>query len=1029
MDFIKINLNEKKERRTPGEKLVNPNVNQYRLTKKQRLFYTELFNENCTNGKVKRENFFPLLGILGTQIAHEFSDRVFFVLSKGQEEITLDQYLNYIDTYYYGDIHEKCLYTCKLMDIRQKRMIDFNDFKSYIFLIINTVRKVSNTLTKSDLMSEKDIQLLFNHISKGKTYFTYDDFENIYREKPELISWFDYFKNDKEDILLILNEIIQILLKEIYCFLYGFMEDLFKALDKEQEINIELIFSNVLKYNNKIEKIISDFIEKISKFKITSAFSTSSNQNYQKIKFIYDLQNKIFEEKYYQNHKIWFDENKNINELFNNIKQHLYKKDENEILLNNKELDYHMQDNIENLLKKKLLERSKLFRDKIIKFNDANNLNSTINAQNNKNLAPNKSFDNLKKVNFNVNNKINQIANKNYFENINLNNTKNYYINNNFKFNIYNYNKNNNIINQKNIYNNNIFNKYVYIPSYQNNPNFQKEINHTNLYSNNYNPLHPLKESEKIKLLLFFSRVVIEKALETNIIINNCYKWVSENYLSKQINKIKKQENLRKKRSIIAKNSKINKQRTIVPLKKKIGTSEKSFEILFNMIMGIQIAIQAIPNFKIKGKEDINKYLTKMIYSIQTIYLGNQKEESYYLIEYGGVIFNNIRIFFGINKDSFIKSISPQDFITELMISSQSIFEELVSTGSSGSLLYYTRDGEFIVKTISKREYKFLKSMLSAYYLYMKDNPLSFLPRLYGCYILKRKYKKKVTNIYFIVMANVFSTSRNIDIRFDLKGSKIGRQVIKDDNENTQMFLNGDMALKDLDFEKFGEKIHIGNRKREIILEQFKKDIEFLYSINSNDYSLLLGIHNVKEGEKLDFLKFSSIKINEEKKEKDESAFLSLFSFTYETKSNNSSHVKEPINNRNKFKNLFDFEDLGILSKNHKKIYYFGIIDILTEFGVKKHFEYLFKRIVYCSNQMSCVPPLYYKQRFFEYLNSLFVKEDINNQQKSEFSQDNINKEYSKNKENPEYINSSEINQNQDDVKRNDTEESIKKLK
>ena len=114
---------------------------------------------------------------------------MFFVLSKGQQEITLDQYLNYIDTYYYGDIHEKCLYTCKLMDIRQKRMIDFNDFKSYIFLIINTVRKVSNTLTKSDLMSEKDIQLLFNHISKGKTYFTYDDFENIYREKPELISF------------------------------------------------------------------------------------------------------------------------------------------------------------------------------------------------------------------------------------------------------------------------------------------------------------------------------------------------------------------------------------------------------------------------------------------------------------------------------------------------------------------------------------------------------------------------------------------------------------------------------------------------------------------------------------------------------------------------------------------------------------------------------------------------------------------------------------------------------------------------
>ena len=122
--------------RTLGEKLLNPNVNQYRLTKKQRIFYTELFNENASNGKVKRENFFPLLGILGTQIAQEFSDRMFLVLSKGKQEITLDQYLHYIDTYFYGDIHERCLYTCKLIDIQQKGYIELKDLSSYINLII-----------------------------------------------------------------------------------------------------------------------------------------------------------------------------------------------------------------------------------------------------------------------------------------------------------------------------------------------------------------------------------------------------------------------------------------------------------------------------------------------------------------------------------------------------------------------------------------------------------------------------------------------------------------------------------------------------------------------------------------------------------------------------------------------------------------------------------------------------------------------------------------------------------------------------
>ena len=123
--------------------------------------------------------------------------------------------------------------------------------------------------------------------------------------------------------------------------------------------------------------------------------------------------------------------------------------------------------------------------------------------------------------------------------------------------------------------------------------------------------------------------------------------------------------------------------------------------------MGIQIAVQSTPNIKLSNNsEELKKYCTKMQYSIQTINLG-KKKEVYFLKEFAGIIFNDIRRLFGFDKEKFISSISPQDFITELMISSQTIFEELCSTGKSGSLFYYTRDGKFIVKTISKKEYKF----------------------------------------------------------------------------------------------------------------------------------------------------------------------------------------------------------------------------------------------------------------------------------------------------------------------------------
>ena len=86
------------------------------------------------------------------------------------------------------------------------------------------------------------------------------------------------------------------------------------------------------------------------------------------------------------------------------------------------------------------------------------------------------------------------------------------------------------------------------------------------------------------------------------------------------------------------------------------------------MILCIQIAVHSIPNFHIKKNEDLSKYMTNMLYSIQTINFGKKKEEVFTLKEFAGIIFNNIRLYLGFDKDDFIASISPQDFITELVI-------------------------------------------------------------------------------------------------------------------------------------------------------------------------------------------------------------------------------------------------------------------------------------------------------------------------------------------------------------------------
>ena len=90
---------------------------------------------------------------------------------------------------------------------------------------------------------------------------------------------------------------------------------------------------------------------------------------------------------------------------------------------------------------------------------------------------------------------------------------------------------------------------------------------------------------------------------------------------------------------------------------------------------------------------------------------------------------------------------------------------------------------------------------------------------------------------------------KHIHVRYDLKGSKIGRKVLKGTTDDSKLLNKGDIALKDLDLEERNERVFIGD-KREILMTQLKKDSAFLYKNGAIDYSLLLGIHYNKKIQK-----------------------------------------------------------------------------------------------------------------------------------------------------------------------------------
>ena len=210
-------------------------------------------------------------------------------------------------------------------------------------------------------------------------------------------------------------------------------------------------------------------------------------------------------------------------------------------------------------------------------------------------------------------------------------------------------------------------------------------------------------------------------------------------------------------------------------------------------------------------------------------------------------------------------------------------------------------------------------------------------------------------------MLNVFATSKHIHIRYDLKGSRIGRRVLTGKRDK-EIMAKGDLSLKDLDLEKRKEKMYVGE-KSEILLNQIKQDADFLCKIGVNDYSLLLGIHYINRDKKTNSQQTTEI-LKEKTAADNEDTFL-----------RESSLSDKSCDSRNeKLKTICDFEDGGIISETGNEVYFVGIIDILTKFNFRKKCEHFIKMVRYCSNTMSCTPHDMYRDRFVNYMSKVIVK-------------------------------------------------------
>ena len=148
------------------------------------------------------------------------------------------------------------------------------------------------------------------------------------------------------------------------------------------------------------------------------------------------------------------------------------------------------------------------------------------------------------------------------------------------------------------------------------------------------------------KILKYFessSRIFYKSIIN----LNESYKWVELRYLKKTIIS---QKNMKKKES---KNDLLNKEKNNknknndhkrtktksiavknIP-KNRLKTTDDSFKILLNTIMGIQIAVESTPD--ISEIRNISQFLNSMTYSIQTANLSKNKQEIFMIKEYAGI--------------------------------------------------------------------------------------------------------------------------------------------------------------------------------------------------------------------------------------------------------------------------------------------------------------------------------------------------------------------------------------------------------
>jgi Phosphatidylinositol-4-phosphate 5-Kinase len=478
-----------------------------------------------------------------------------------------------------------------------------------------------------------------------------------------------------------------------------------------------------------------------------------------------------------------------------------------------------------------------------------------------------------------------------------------------------------------------------------------------------------------------------------------------------------KKKNKKKKADVVVTPVKKYGRRWMKKRKREIRRNNKHFEMTCDMMVGLRTVVLLNPRKNFANGLDTPPKDSDFSGTTSAIFPQDGSDTTpphgfaeFEFKDYAGPIFARLRAKAGLTDEEYLASLA-----------SGLPYLDFVSNSKSGSFFFYTHDKRFMIKSQPQDESKFLRNNLKEYYQHIMKYPNSLISQIYGMHRV-RVHKRKV---HFIIMANVFKTHKQIHKRFDLKGSTVGRAATR--REKLQLC----PVLKDLDFAD--TYIQLGP-KRDTFLKQLEADARFLERLNIMDYSLLVGIHQRNESANNKADAEASLKQmmhDADTKEHelmpvdttDDGAITSnqsdsnsqsirasrtqrLYGLSDAEVPAMSTHQRDPkvqsymqqvagvepgarfdrrqsVSHRRRnsyFDHLrrgsqFKRQDGGVYSSHHDRagplaIYYFGIIDILQNYNVRKKAEHFVKSFVNDSNEISAVSPQAYADRFIKFLSS-----------------------------------------------------------